>query len=518
MSLIIQSVLGYGILVLIPFLHRTVEPDPTGRRFSLLWMAAGAGALSLFFTVQSHFGIFFAVLWLLWCIGNSITKFLKFLIWGQDHFGVFLNFIASVLLVGGSIWLLSTRFSFPFLGFGEPWKTLTAVHFHFSGFLLVSVFAVYRDKVRNCSSILESKIYIAFNCFYLFGFVLVAIGLTGLRTIELWGTSVLFCSALVNLYLLLKSVWKDSLIYDQAVILCIGVSGFISFSLALMYSWRIFPTLNVHWMILTHGILNAFLLLPLLFYLTDRQKIRFPVRKFSFSKIRSNGKIESDFFHSYLSEENQKEGLTDDFSEFRREDFDPDLIHPSVRNFYESTNKYELNVKVAPNRFFRFTWKFLVKPFFAKLQQLNLPDKDKKILGTINSISCEKDGRPSPRGWMRVDAETGKPIYAAAYSMHKTDRTTYMNIAFPLPYFNMTSVLHIEYSDRPSGIQLTTIHTLHPLGDQGVYLVFAGLGVRLPLDETIEVWFDQGLKARHKMWFLGWHYLTLDYTMDLKHK
>ncbi|TGN07940.1 YndJ family transporter [Leptospira ilyithenensis] len=518
MTLTIQFVLGYGIFVLIPFLQNILKPDHTRLRFLLLRIASAAGALSLFFPVQNHFGIFFALLWLLWCIGNAVTSFSEFLIWGYDHFGVFLNFIASALLLGGSVWLFSTRFSWQFLGFGEPWKTLTAIHFHFSGFLLVSVFAAYRDKIRKCSSGLESKTYITFNCFYLLGFVLVAIGLTGPRFIEVFGTFVLFSSAFVNLFLLLKSVWKDAFIYDRAIVLCIFVFGFLSFSLALTYSLRIFSPLDVYWMILTHGLLNAFLFLPLLIYLTKRQKISLPLRKFSFSKIHSKGKIESDFFHSYLSEDKAKEGLTDDFSAFRRNDFDPELTHPSVRNFYEFTDRYELNVKAKPNHFFQRIWKFLVKHFFAKLQQLNLPDQDKKILGSINSISEEKDGRPSPRGWMRVDAQTGKPIYAAVYSMHETHQVTYMNIAFPLPYSNMTSVLHIEYSDFTSGIQLTTIHSRHPLGDQGVYLVIAGFGIRLPLDETIEVWFDNGLKARHSMWFCGWLYLTLDYTMDLKHE
>ncbi|WP_411822985.1 YndJ family transporter [Leptospira sp. 'Mane'] len=514
MNLIIQSVLGYGILFLIPFLQGIIKPDPTRLRFFSIWAASCAGALSLIFSVDSRVGIFLSALWLLYCIKNVGINFFEFLIWGKDHFGVFFNFVASALLVGGSLWLFSTRFSSQFLGFGEPWKTLTAVHFHFSGFLLVSVFAVYSDNVRNRSTNTESKIYIAFNCFYLLGFVLVAVGLTGLRTIELLGTFLLFCSAFFNLYLLLKSVWKNSPIYDKVVILCIGAFGFVSFSLAMTYSLQIFPPLDVRWMILTHGILNAFLFLPLLIHLTGRQKIHLPVRRFPFSKIHSNGKIESDFFSSYLSENDSKEGLLDDFSEFERNDFNPTLVNASIRHFYEHTNQYDLNVKVNPSPLFKWIWKFLVKPFFAKLQQLNLPDLDKKIIGNIFSLSEQKDGRSSPRGWMRVDALTGKPIYAAAYSMHKTNQVNYMNIAFPLPFCNMTSVLHVEHWKE--GIRLTTLHLKHRLGDQGVYLVFANQGLRLPLDETIDVWFEKGLKARHDMWFLGWHYLSLEYTMDLK--
>lgn len=40
------------------------------------------------------------------------------------------------------------------------------------------------------------------------------------------------------------------------------------------------------------------------------------------------------------------------------------------------------------------------------------------------------------------------------------------------------------------------------------------MGFRLPLDETIEVWHDDLLRARHQMCIFGLQYMTLDYVMS----
>ena len=38
--------------------------------------------------------------------------------------------------------------------------------------------------------------------------------------------------------------------------------------------------------------------------------------------------------------------------------------------------------------------------------------------------------------------------------------------------------------------------------------------MRLPLDETITVWSEEGaLRARHRMWIAGWCYADLDYRI-----
>jgi hypothetical protein len=109
-----------------------------------------------------------------------------------------------------------------------------------------------------------------------------------------------------------------------------------------------------------------------------------------------------------------------------------------------------------------------------------------------------------------------------------------MNIAFPLPFSNMTSILRL-YQDGDSLI-LTSLSGQEK-GDEGVYLVTSWLPVRLPINETIRVWTADDTSsnpstigsriadaiaakpadlpvtviAKHDMWLFGIRFLTLNY-------
>jgi hypothetical protein len=108
-----------------------------------------------------------------------------------------------------------------------------------------------------------------------------------------------------------------------------------------------------------------------------------------------------------------------------------------------------------------------------------------------------------------------------------------MNIAFPLPWSNLASILRADPIERGRGLVLTTVNPPGEPGDAGVWWVLQLAGrswrVRLPLRETIHVWTPDMASAprdlvarapagttslaRHQLWLFGIHYLTLDYTM-----
>ena len=50
------------------------------------------------------------------------------------------------------------------------------------------------------------------------------------------------------------------------------------------------------------------------------------------------------------------------------------------------------------------------------------------------------------RAWIRKN-EAGESIFVALYSKHTNKNETYMNIALPLPYSNMTGILKL-YNDN----------------------------------------------------------------------
>jgi hypothetical protein len=101
-----------------------------------------------------------------------------------------------------------------------------------------------------------------------------------------------------------------------------------------------------------------------------------------------------------------------------------------------------------------------------------------------------------------------------------------MNIAFPLLGGHMTSVLRMNPAG--AGLSLTTLPIPDHSGDQGVYFVWRSLFLRLPFNETIDVYpLDNDsvpetpdprysastVYARHDMWLWGIRFLTLDYWL-----
>jgi hypothetical protein len=152
------------------------------------------------------------------------------------------------------------------------------------------------------------------------------------------------------------------------------------------------------------------------------------------------------------------------------------------------------------------------------------------IESVIVPLKDSEDGRINVRGWIRTYSNTGEAVYVAAYAHHSFEGQTYMNIAFPLPGGNLTSILRLEAMGGhrgAKGIVLTTFPTREFTGDEGVYLALFSARLRLPFNETIRVWTPsmpevppelrpQGagnvtVVARHEVWLFGVKFLTLDY-------
>jgi hypothetical protein len=138
------------------------------------------------------------------------------------------------------------------------------------------------------------------------------------------------------------------------------------------------------------------------------------------------------------------------------------------------------------------------------------------------------DKRQNVRGWVRVYTRTDEAVYVAAYSSHNYQQHAYMNIAFPLPFGNLTSILRLEtHEGNKGGLLLTSFSSRE--GDQGVYFANRLLPLRLPINETITVYpegivydghpqnFPLGeIHAKHQMWLFGVQFLTLHYSIKAK--
>ncbi|HYY56221.1 MAG TPA: hypothetical protein VE842_02760, partial [Pyrinomonadaceae bacterium] len=231
-------------------------------------------------------------------------------------------------------------------------------------------------------------------------------------------------------------------------------------------------------------------------------------------------------------------GIVDDLEMYRRSDFDAGLIDGEVRAFYEQTVGYRLLVRPHWRRGFR-TGGRIAHRLGTWIGQMRLPVETERMEDRIESrilpVEDSVDGRIGVRAWVRTYEGTDKAMYAAAYATHSIGGDTYMNIAFPVPGGNVSSILHMDYAGSDAaaassarGLTLSTLARVRPGGDQGVYFANRLLPVRLPINETITVWPADSkdapveivrstekvkLLARHEMWIFGMKFLELHYEI-----
>ncbi len=139
-------------------------------------------------------------------------------------------------------------------------------------------------------------------------------------------------------------------------------------------------------------------------------------------------------------------------------------------------------------------------------------DKWETMYGSIIGVNDEKDGRENVRAWLREN-EAGESIFLALYSKHTHKNETYMNIALPLPYSNMTGILKV--CNDSNDLIITSKLRENSKGDEGIYLHTGFFTIRLPLTEIFIIKEGKGhmLTAHHKMWIFGVKFLEIDYEI-----
>jgi len=216
----------------------------------------------------------------------------------------------------------------------------------------------------------------------------------------------------------------------------------------------------------------------------------------------------------------QDVGIIASLEELASPDFDPAVIDPLVREFYEHTTRFKLDI--VPE------WRIWVRPGYLlyrtlvarPLGQANVPMNQRQImrgiLSRIDTIGVDRDV-VDIRGWIRSFAD-GKPIYVGIYTTYRHENRGYVSVGFPLPDASFTATL--EPHARPDGgLTLTSVSKLdHP----GHYLTYidptshelTSLVVQ-GFKEELHVYVDDGtLRADHAFWVFGFPFLTLRYRMN----
>jgi hypothetical protein len=215
-------------------------------------------------------------------------------------------------------------------------------------------------------------------------------------------------------------------------------------------------------------------------------------------------------------------GIVASLDELAGPDFDPVAAHPLVREFYEHTTRFRLDI--VPE------WRTWVRPGYLlyrttvarPLGQANVPMNQREALRGVRSRidTVERPGELTVRGWIRSFSDTDEPIYIGIYTTYRDGDRGYVSVGFPVPQGNFTATLLPRA--RPGGGLVLTSHS--DLRDPGHYLTYVdpedrrltALAVH-GFGERLDVWVDNGeLVAEHAFDLFGFPFLVLHYRISRK--
>lgn len=546
-NLIIATAIGMAVAVWIPIgmkLIRLEHRDVPGKSLTslaerLVLPAAAIAIVSLLLPPGKLAGLF-ALPWVAWAFYLALLSGVRFLHHGFAKAEEVIVEAGSVIIAGASVWFLASRSEYRLLDFAEPWLGLTANHFNYIGLFFWTVGVT--GRLMNPGAKRLRFLYRVSCLGMVIAFPLVAQGINHHPLMERIGVGMLV-SAMGVFLVVLSSLAFDANLSHRIRYLCgaASLAMIVSMSLTLLYRFEFVP-ITIRQMIASHGALNAFLFVPLMVIAMRLADPRPRVCQLGipFSGLFGDRKVGYDFFLRSGAEATDlpaPRGLIDSMDDFSRNDFDTRQLSESIKLFYERTCDHSLSVEAHWSPFFRLLWLGLGAPFFRAIGQMSLPSNDLAIDSRLVALKSPHDKRLKLRGWVRTVSDTNRAIYVAAYAQHSHQGHTYMNIAFPLPLTNMTSILRMdavktsttkssegtrkasestnEFLDE-CGLSLSSVPRRDVSGDEGVYLVTPFLPIRLPINETIVVENGQNLRARHDMWFCGIKFLTLDYRIERK--
>ncbi len=219
----------------------------------------------------------------------------------------------------------------------------------------------------------------------------------------------------------------------------------------------------------------------------------------------------------------QDTGIVGSLDTLRGPDFDPSGVDPLVREFYEHTTRFALDI--VPE------WRTWVRPGYLlyrtvvarPLGQASLPmnqrEAQRGIRSRIDTIT-DVDGVVSVRGWVRSFADDDEPIMLGIYTTYSHDQQGYVSVGFPVPEGSFTATLRPQ-PRKDGGLRLTS---RVPDGQAGHYLTYVdtvadeltALAVQ-GFAEQLDVFVEDGvLRAEHAFWVFGFPFLVLHYRIARK--
>lgn len=194
--------------------------------------------------------------------------------------------------------------------------------------------------------------------------------------------------------------------------------------------------------------------------------------------------------------EGETNGLLADMSELDGPGFRAADLLPQVRDFYEHTARWRMEVWTEWNALFQPGGELISRYFGRRVQQLALPTRPLDVaLGMDSRVVSivDDEGRQRAAGWLRTLRATGEYVYSGCYSSRTLPGAVQpsVHVAFPLEAGNVQ--VFLRPTVLPGGaLQLSS--AAGAFGQDGAYVVVQGRtethAARAPIHETFRVYVD----------------------------
>ncbi|KAB2443700.1 YndJ family protein [Bacillus luti] len=514
----VEAIILLSILLFIPMSFCIIDKRTRNGSYllfykavSFLYPVAAISAMLAFVTNQ----YFFAIIWFVYTGIVALFGINRLLERGRKPLEETAIDSAFIYLFLGGFWFFASVAKISIMQFSSDIVLLTAAHFHYSAFLLpLSAGLIGRKREKR------SKVYDAIMFIIVISPMTVAIGITYSRIFEFFAVFLYLCAIYgYGIY-----VWRTKFNAISAKIFLIISSStlMVTIMFSLIYSYgnlKQVMTITIAQMVWIHGVVNGVgVALPAFVgWMMEKSAPNYKYYGKPMSRLRGSVTIGEAFLHSRnLVDSKEYNGLVDKMNDFHSEAFDTAKIPLSIIRFYENTTAYKLQSHIKWTRWFR-PFAFCYEKMSERVEQVHLGmgGKWETMHGSIIGVIDEKDRRENVRAWLRKN-EAGKSIFLALYAMHTYKNDTYMNIALPLPYSNMTGILKLRNDNNE--LIITSKLRGNGKGDEGIYLHNRFFTIRLPLAETFIIKEGNGqmLTAHHKMWIFGVKFLEIDYEIKKK--
>lgn len=222
-----------------------------------------------------------------------------------------------------------------------------------------------------------------------------------------------------------------------------------------------------------------------------------------------------------LGEHDPEAGLLPSLSVLDGPGFAADQVHPMVRDLYEHTAAWQMDVWSGWSPVFWPVGELISRWWSRRVEQLALPMRPLDVAhGMDSSVTPVRDqeGVHVASAWTRTLRASGRTVFSGAYSSRTlpgADRPS-VHVAFPLESGNLQVFLRPSATDG-GGLLLESLRG--GFGDDGAYVVVRGArahAARVPLHETFHTYVDPHgvMRTDHELRVWGASALRLHYKFE----